>query len=299
MNLETKDVEPGAFEATPLIFHGADGLRLRADGWGDPEAPPVILLHGGGQTRHAWGDTCRRLAQRNWYAINVDLRGHGDSEWSAQGNYGIRPLVEDLQAIAATLPHKPALIGASMGGMTALAAQGWLAPELGRALVLVDIVPRMEAAGVSRIVRFMLAHQDGFASLEEAAAAIAEYRQQRSRPSDLTGLRKNLRQRENGRYYWHWDPRMMQPRDADAMRDYGRLYDAARALQVPTLLVKGRQSDVVSEEGVREFMGLVPHAEFADVSGAGHMVAGDNNDEFSAAILEFLDRHCRQPASSQ
>lgn len=277
----------------PVEFTTTDGLRLRADAWGERGHQPVLLLHGGGQTRHAWGDTAKRLAEEGWYAVTVDLRGHGDSDWSAEGNYGLRPMVEDLAVIAESLGRPPVLIGASMGGMTALLAEGYLKPGLARGLVLVDIAPRMEASGVSRIVKFMLAHQDGFASLEEAADAIADYRRHRSRPVNLDGLKKNLRRGKGGRYYWHWDPKMLTPRDSQAVSDYAKLYDAARALKVPTLLVKGQQSDVVSDESVREFRALVPNAEFADVSGAGHMVAGDNNDDFSAAILDFLARRCR------
>lgn len=277
----------------PFEFKTTDGLRLRADLWGKPQHPPAVLLHGGGQTRHAWGDTARRLAEDGWYAVTVDLRGHGDSDWSAEGNYGLRPMADDLVMIAESLDHSPVLIGASMGGMTALFAEGYLKPGLARGLVLVDIAPRMEASGVSRIVKFMLAHQDGFASLEEAADAIADYRRHRNRPVTTEGLKKNLRLGDDGRYYWHWDPKMLTPRNPEAVSDYARLYEAARNLRLPTLLVKGKQSDVVSDESVREFRELVPDSEFADVSGAGHMVAGDNNDDFSAAILDFMARRCR------
>lgn len=282
------------FEPVAIEFISEDGLQLKADSWGDPSNPPVIMLHGGGQTRHAWGNTGRKLAEFGWYAISLDMRGHGESAWSVEGNYGLRPMVNDLVTLTSKLQHKPVFVGASMGGMTALMAQGYLAPGLGQALVLVDIAPRMESKGVARIVDFMRAHQKGFATLEEAADAVAGYRQQRGRPTDINGLRKNLRLREDGRYYWHWDPQIFSPKDPSVMRDYGKLHEAARALDVPTLLVKGKHSDVVSEASVREFMTLVPHAEFVDVSGAGHMVAGENNDEFCAAILDFLERNCRK-----
>jgi non-heme chloroperoxidase len=99
---------------------------------------------------------------------------------------------------------------------------------------------------------------------------------------------RNLRLRE-GRYYWHWDPRMFQqgrrPRDTDGLRE------AARNLKVPTLLVRGRLSDVLSQEGVDDFLQLVRHAEFADIAGADHMVAGDRNDAFNDAVFAFLERH--------
>lgn len=275
------------------VFETDDGLRLSIGRWGAPQRGSVILLHGGGQTRHAWGASAARLADAGWEALALDLRGHGDSDWSSGGDYALSRMARDVEGIARTLPGRPVIVGASMGGMTALYALGRMNTELAHALVLVDVVPRMEGSGVRRIVQFMQAHPNGFATLEEAADAVAAYRrgQGRERPADLAGLRKNLRQRADGRWYWHWDPRILQPRDAQAMADYMGLFEAARAIRAPTLLVRGQRSDVVSAKGVAEFLELVPHAEFVDVAGAGHMVAGDDNDAFSAAIIDFLARH--------
>ncbi|HBG30239.1 alpha/beta fold hydrolase [Candidatus Macondimonas diazotrophica] len=274
------------------VFETDDGLRLSIGRWGAPQRGSVILLHGGGQTRHAWGASAARLADAGWEALALDLRGHGDSDWSSGGDYALSRMARDVEGIARTLPGRPVIVGASMGGMTALYALGRMNTELAHALVLVDVVPRMEGSGVRRIVQFMQAHPNGFATLEEAADAVAAYRGQgRERPADLAGLRKNLRQRADGRWYWHWDPRILQPRDAQAMADYMGLFEAARAIRAPTLLVRGQRSDVVSAKGVAEFLELVPHAEFVDVAGAGHMVAGDDNDAFSAAIIDFLARH--------
>ena len=274
------------------VFETDDGLRLSIGRWGAPQRGSVILLHGGGQTRHAWGASAARLADAGWEVLALDLRGHGDSDWSSGGDYALSRMARDVEGIARTLPGRPVIVGASMGGMTALYALGRMNTELAHALVLVDVVPRMEGSGVRRIVQFMQAHPNGFATLEEAADAVAAYRGQgRERPADLAGLRKNLRQRADGRWYWHWDPRILQPRDAQAMADYMGLFEAARAIRAPTLLVRGQRSDVVSAKGVAEFLELVPHAEFVDVAGAGHMVAGDDNDAFSAAIIDFLARH--------
>jgi pimeloyl-ACP methyl ester carboxylesterase len=142
---------------------------------------------------------------------------------------------------------------------------------------------------VQRIVAFMKHRPEGFGSLEEAADSIAAYRQHRARPSDLAGLAKNLRRGEDGRWRWHWDPRFLsEERRARTSLTPDRLLGAARGLRVPTLLVRGRISDVVSPEGAAEFQAAVPHARYADVSGAGHMVAGDRNDLFTDAVLEFL-----------
>jgi pimeloyl-ACP methyl ester carboxylesterase len=272
-----------------VTFDVAEGLRLVADAHGDPAAPPVVLLHGGGQTRHAWGGTAAALAHAGWYAVALDLRGHGDSDWAPDGDYRLESYAADLRAVAATFGRKPAVVGASLGGLAAIIAEGEVAEPFAAAVVLVDIAPRTQEKGVSRIISFMTANPDGFASLEEAADAVAAYQPHRPRPKDLNGLRKNLRQGPDGRYRWHWDPRMISgERRMNATRDPDRLERAARNLRVPTLLVRGRMSDVVSEEDARAFLAAVPGARYADVSGAGHMVAGDQNDPFTTAVVDFL-----------
>jgi pimeloyl-ACP methyl ester carboxylesterase len=270
-------------------FAGAHGVALAGDAHGDPAAPPVVLLHGGGQTRHAWGGTATALARRGWYAVALDLRGHGESAWAPDGDYTLDAFVGDLRAVAATFARRPAVVGASLGGFAALVGEGEAPGEVAAAIVLVDIAPRVQTAGVERIVAFMTASPDGFATLEEAADAVAGYVHHRPRPKDLAGLKKNLRLGDDGRYRWHWDPRMMRgDKRINARSDPDRLENAARALRVPTLLVRGRMSDVVSEEDARAFLAVAPHARYVDVSGAGHMVAGDRNDRFTDAVVDFL-----------
>jgi len=279
----------GMASGSRLIFRGHDELRLAGEGWGDPHGDPVLLLPGGGQTRHAWGETAQRLAEQGWYAISLDLRGHGESEWAADGNYTLAAFVADLRCVVAQLGRPTALVGASLGGITGLLAAGEENLEELRALVLVDIAPRMEARGVQRIVEFMRRHLDGFASLTEAAEAVAAYLPHRRPPADLSGLAKNLRRGPDGKYRWHWDPRfVLGDHRPDASQQPERLLAAARRLRVPTLLVRGRMSDVISERSVAEFLDAVPHAQFVDVADAGHMVAGDRNDRFTAAVCEFL-----------
>jgi pimeloyl-ACP methyl ester carboxylesterase len=272
-----------------IDLEGHAGLRLRAEVWGGEGAPPVLLLHGGGQTRHAWRGTGRALAEDGWSAVAVDQRGHGESAWAPEGDYSFEAFAADVAALARAFAAPPVLVGASLGGIASLLAVGQGGAPA-RALVLVDIAPRFELAGAERIVDFMTARPEGFASLEEAADAVASYLPHRERPRDLAGLAKNLRRGDDGRWRWHWDPRFMareRPRLADA--DFPEQMDAAaRALRLPTLLVRGRLSDLLSEEGARHFLELVPHARYADVSGAGHMVAGDRNDRFTDAVRGFL-----------
>ncbi|MFN8035449.1 MAG: alpha/beta hydrolase [Acidimicrobiia bacterium] len=282
--------------AERVEFLGRDGNRLAADAAGAVDDPPVILLHGGGQTRHSWGTTLTSLAARGWRVYAVDLRGHGDSDWAADGDYTLDAFSGDVLAIVRSLDRTPVLVGASLGGIASLAAVGEHADEqVTRALVLVDVAPRVEDAGRDRIGAFMVGHiETGFASLEEVADAVHAYNPHRPRPSNLDGLRRNLRQRDDGRWYWHWDPAFIAGRlgnydETRSVVNPVRLRAAARAVRVPTLLVRGRLSDLLSEEGARELLELTPQARFVDVAGAGHMVAGDANDLFDAAVVAFLD----------
>jgi pimeloyl-ACP methyl ester carboxylesterase len=279
-----------------IDLKGKDGLRLRADEFGDPAAPPVVLLHGGGQTRFAWGSTARVLADRGWHVYRVDLRGHGESDWPDDGDYGPEAFAGDVYEIATALPEPPVLVGASLGGIASMVAIGTHDEPVARGLVLVDVAPKIEESGAQRIGAFMSAHmEEGFGSLDEVADAVAAYNPHRPRPTDLSGLKKNVRLRDDGRWVWHWDPRFMSGKlgSRDETRaslvHEGRLQDAARRITVPTLLVRGRVSDLLSEEGAQDLLRLVPHAQYVDVDGAGHMVAGDKNDLFNDAIVTFLD----------
>lgn len=277
-------------DVNQLDFEGHGGLSIVAESWGEPGAQPVLLLHGGGQTRHAWRSSARRLAAAGFHAVSVDLRGHGDSAWAGDEDYALEAFAGDLIAVAATFEERPAVVGASLGGLAALLAEGEVAPGTVSALVLVDVAPRLEPAGVARIVGFMGAQPDGFSSLEDAAEAIARYLPQRPRPTDLGGLAKNLRLGADGRYRWHWDPAFLSGRRRPgASTDTDRLLLASRSLLVPTLLVRGRESDMLSEAAAAEFLHAVPHARSADVAGARHMVAGDRNDVFTHAVVTFLD----------
>ena len=276
-------------EVHTKIFRGNNDIKLVGDAYGDPSADPVLFLHGGGQTRHAWGGAARTLAQAGWYVVTLDQRGHGESDWAKEKeHYAVDNFTADIRAVAATFDKLPAFVGASMGGGSALTAQGESAEQICSALVLVDVTPRVETKGVQRIMDFMTQKPEGFETLEEVADAIAAYTPNRKRTTNLAGLEKNLRQLPNGRYRWHWDPDMLGIRFAERMNFPDRLADAARNIKVPTLLVRGQQSDVVSMEGANEFLELVPHAKFVDVKDAGHMVAGDQNDIFTNAVLDFL-----------
>ncbi|MER5726864.1 alpha/beta hydrolase [Streptomyces sp. NPDC002138] len=238
----------------PRTFVGRDGVRLTADTWGDPSAPPLVLLHAGGQTRHAWDRSGPRLAALGWWVIAPDLRGHGASGWSADGDYDLGLFAGDVRALVSALGGRPLLVGASLGGLGALLAAGEEPRAAVRALVLVDVAHRPDPRGTRRIVEFM-----------------------RHRPDGDQAVR-------------HWDPRVMDwfAGRMDPPGGAERLLGAARHADVPVLLVRGALSDMVTEAAAQEFCAEVPRARYVDVADAGHMVVGDRNDPFIEALVPFL-----------
>jgi pimeloyl-ACP methyl ester carboxylesterase len=278
---------------TPVPMHrwdGHGGVSIAGDTWGDPDAQLVMLLHGGGQTRHAWKGAGETLGKSGYHAVAFDARGHGDSDWAATSEeYAPDCMVEDLACVAKALgSDRPILVGASMGGGTSLLSIG-LDKVDAAALVLVDMAPRIEPEGSRKIQEFMNQKPDGFDTLEEVAEAIANYQPHRKRPRNLDGLAKNVRLGANGKYVWHWDPKRRAGQRING--DYrDRLSAAADTLSLPTLLVRGGLSDVLSEAGAQSFLQQAPHAEYVNVKNAAHMVAGDRNDIFADSVIEFLKR---------
>ena len=275
---------------------GAAGLSLKGDVWGQPSAPLVVLLHGGGQTRHAWKGLGARLAADGYFVIAYDARGHGDSDWATDGDYELDALVADLQAVLDGTEHSgiPVLVGASMGGATALVGVGEQTLQA-EALVLVDVAARVSEPGGLRVLDFMR-RPDGFESLDEVVEAIRRYQPHRKRQADMRSIEKNVRLR-NGRYYWHFDPNYAS-RVPDIPARIARLTGAAEGLDLPTLLVRGQLSDVVPKEAADHFLQVCPRSEYVEIGGAAHMVAGDRNDIFVSAVEDFLRRTVPQNAAS-
>lgn len=278
----------GQADIRRVEYRMPDGVRLVADVGGDPSRPTVVLMHGGGQTRYSWSGALRALVGAGYHVINFDARGHGDSDWSADGDYSMSLRARDLGEVLKDVRGPVAFVGASMGGATALFAVGEDVPPAPAAIVMVDIVPRPDPVGSAKIRNFMAANPEGFATLDEAADAVAAYNPHRPRPKDVSGLARNLRERD-GRLFWHWDPRMLDGRHQQILGD--EMTEHARKIRVPTLLVRGLASDVVTDENVAEFQQVVPSLEIFDVPGAGHMVAGDRNDAFNTGVIQFLQQH--------
>jgi pimeloyl-ACP methyl ester carboxylesterase len=282
-------------EAQRVVFTGFEGVHLVADVRGEPDDPPVLFLHGGGQTRFAWGGSAARVAAHGWRTVTLDLRGHGESDWAPNGDYSFTAFGADCVAVVDALGALPVLVGASLGGMSALLAEGTSDRPVSTGLVLVDITAKTNPEGIERISNFMRSGLEGFASLEEAADAIAAYTPHRPRRVNPEGLAKVLRRRD-GRWYWHWDPAfILRPERTEVVPDrlLGLLDVAMDNIGVPTLLVRGLLSDVVSQEGVDDLLARIPGSRVVDVDGAAHMIAGDRNDVFSDAVVDFLEQRVR------
>lgn len=275
-----------------LVQFRGDGVMLAGDEWNgsmDSPSPTILMLHGGGQNRFSWKNTGQVLADQGLHVVALDARGHGDSDRAAAGQYGIKALARDVAAVLEQIGRPVVIIGASMGGMTGIIAAHRAGPQAVTKLVLVDVVPRYEHEGTARIRDFMTRHVHGFETLEQAADAIAAYLPHRRRPRNLEGLQKNLRHRE-GRWHWHWDPAFVTSVADEPFVDADELESLTTELEIPILLVRGKLSDVVSPEGVEQFLATVPHAEFVELSDAGHTAAGDDNDAFSDAVVAFVTR---------
>lgn len=270
-------------------FTAPDGVCLCGTRW-EPSGPAwgtAVMLHGGGQTRWSWKATGEHLAAAGMEVVTLDCRGHGDSGWSPDGFYSIEMFADDVHTVITEIGGPVTLIGASVGGLTGITVADRFGPEAVSALVLVDVVPRYDRAGSARIRHFMRSGMEGFDSLEQAADAVAGYLPHRERPRSTAGLTRNLRQRSDGRWYWHWDPRVIDQKTLDRIpTDY--LDDAAAGLDIPIMVVRGKLSDVVPEDVLKAFCERVPHARVAELRDAGHTAAGDDNDAFTAAVVDFV-----------
>jgi pimeloyl-ACP methyl ester carboxylesterase len=275
--------------AAPAATSSTGAAPAATSSTGADGRPTILMLHGGGQNRFSWKNTGQILADDGFHVVAIDTRGHGDSERSPTTDYALETLCADALKVIDTIARPVVLIGASMGGLTGILVAQEAGPQRVTKLVLVDVVPRFEKSGSARIRDFMFNHVHGFDSLDEAANAVAAYLPHRTRPRSPEGLKKNLRER-NGRWYWHWDPAFLtKPEDDPAARVH-KLEQAAIDLTIPILLIRGKLSDVVSADGVNDFLAKVPQAEFVELADAGHTAAGDDNDAFSEVVVRFGNR---------
>ena len=278
---------PARALAVRLATH--DGIELYADAYGNAADPPVLMAHGFGQSRLAWTESAATLSSAGFYCLAADGRGHGLSSWNDTTRYEMDQFVDDARCLVAHLGRKPIWVGASMGGLIGMIAEAESAGGLFDALVLVDVTPRWETEGVSRILDFMRAHPDGFASVDEARDAVLHYLPHRAERASNERLEKMLVTMPNARLRWHWDPRLLNDVGERGEEHFARLNAAARKLTLPVLLISGGKSDVISDTTIDEFLKLVPHAQHERIAHATHMVVGDDNHTFTHTVFTFIN----------
>ncbi|MBS3962656.1 MAG: alpha/beta fold hydrolase [Sandarakinorhabdus sp.] len=239
-----------------IHFRGFAGIRLEADQLGLPDDPPVLLLHGVGQTRTVWADAAEALVMAGRLVVNLDLRGHGASEWPVDGRYDAEAFVEDIRAVLGQMAARPLIVAASLGGWVALEALGREAAQLASALVLADAPPTLDPVTATQM-----------AAALRARAARA--------PVD-------------------WDVRVLDRFDSAAVPD--RIAALAPQIAIPTLFVRGALSPISQEADVAGFVAAMPDCALAEIEDAGHLVAAERADAFNAVLLEFLEQRVPRAA---
>lgn len=271
--------------ARRIAIKSHDGLALAGDLHGPDEGQSVILLHGGGQSRSAWRGAARRFGLAGLRAVTMDLRGHGDSDWSPDGSYRFEDYADDLVRTIDYLGGPAIVVGASLGGHVGLITSARF-PDQVRALALADVTPWIDETVGDDMRNGMRAATSGFASLEEAAAMVDGLRDTAPR-RDASGLRAHLRVGEDGRFYWRWDPRFLRDETLRHGGEGGMFEAEARRLTVPVLVMRAERSTITSPEQVETFRKTIPWLRDVTIAGAGHMVTGDVNDAYADAVLEF------------
>lgn len=272
------------------------GMKIHYLDWGSKGKRPLLLLHGGMQSAHTW-DLIAVAMKRDFHVVAMDLRGHGDSDWSADANYAHAAHMGDILGLIEHLGWDTlSLIGLSMGGLAAMHLAAEHSEKLD-ALVIVDVGPVLNTSGVGRIANFVSGPRE-LDSIDDFVKRALEYNPRR-RPEQLRySLTHNLRQLENGKWTWKYDPRFgMRPAQAGQQApptDFSELWDKLRKIECPTLVVRGGESDVLPEETALKMQATIPECRLVTVPNAGHTVPQDNAAGFLAEVRPFLEE--RQPS---
>lgn len=270
----------------------SDGLRLRYVSWGDSDAPPVVMLHGLRSYAHTWEPVAAALTDR-YRVIALDQRGRGLSDWDPNGDYFTQSYVRDLEALVRGLELKRfVLVGHSMGGTNAIVYAG-TAPERLAGLVIEDMGPgaSFQSGGSERIKRELAATPSAFASWGDARAFWRKQRPNISEAALDSRLKHSLREEPGGRIVWRHDAAgIANARLAATPSQLVDQWPYVTALEVPTLLLRGGDSDFLSEEVAGEMALVNPNICAMNIPGASHYVHDDQLDAFNGALRTWLDR---------
>jgi non-heme chloroperoxidase len=269
-----------------LVRFKADGLELAGEAFGHPAAPPVLFFHGGGQSRTAWRGSARIVGAAGFYGVTIDLRGHGDSDWAADGDYLLDAYGRDVEALLQQFNRPVTLVGASRGGQASLVG-GSRHPQQVRLIMLADSAPLMRDDGIDGIRTFYAEGEAGFATLDQAANSLARHLDQ-PRLDDASRLARSMRQDASGRWHWRWDPATGRPEFLHPPSEGEAVLAAAARTTSPVVLVRAELSHLITDEGVDRFRQLTPQLQVVTAKGAGHMFTADRNDGFAAELLDWL-----------
>ena len=269
------------------------GLRFHYLDWGNGHLPHLVFLHGFAQQAHSW-DFAALSVRDLFHVVSLDLRGHGDSDWSPDGEYRQVDYLTDLDAILEVIGLKQVVLsGLSLGGrLSFLYASEH--PEVVQGLIVVDAAPAMQTPGARRIRQFVEG-VDEWDSFEEMVRHVARYTRRRRPLEQIRGsLRHSSHRRDDGKWTWKYDPRLRRPRPTRQPSNEGDLWQPLNAVRCPTLFVRGAQSEVVSQETAERAAKAVPGARLEVVDAAGHLVPGDNPVGFANAVRPFLEELAAQ-----
>ena len=266
------------------------GMRFHFTEWGDPSAPPALLLHGGNQSSHSWDLVSLHLADR-FHVYALDQRGHGDTEWSRELDYSMEAMSADVLAFIADQGlDRPVILGHSMGGRVTL--QTILHdPTVARAAVIVDVGPELSAKG-AKVIGDFIAHNIEFDDLDEFLENVARYDRFRSREHIARTVKYNLLVRADGKYVSKVDHRRL----PGSMREI--TLDAVAAIDCPVLVVRGGESDVLTADAAERFVAALPAGRLVTVPDVGHNVHGGNTPGFLAAVTPFLTALDERPGGA-
>jgi pimeloyl-ACP methyl ester carboxylesterase len=262
-------------------------MRFHYLDWGTKGRPPMLFLHGGGLNSHTWDLVCASLRKER-HCVALDQRGHGESEWSPEMDYGLESHIGDLDAFVDALQlERFVLVGMSLGGVNALAWAGQHSQRLA-GLVVIDTGPEIRFDGVRKI-RAFTSDATPLASVEEFIDRAMAFNPRRNRELLQRSLLHNLRQMPDGRFMWKYDQRHRGKVDPGAYeRRRQRLWSAVDTIACPTLVVRGGESDVFHDEDAERLAQRLPHGRWVRIEGAGHTVQGDNPADLLVALREFL-----------
>lgn len=263
------------------------GRRLHAVTWGEPHKPAILFLHGGNQTARTWDIVCLALS-RNYFCVALDQRGHGDSEWSYEFDYGPAAHCQDIEATIQFFDlDRLVIVGMSMGCLNGL-YYACTASQLPRAFVAVDAGPYVDLSGGERIAHFVQKAGQG-TSFEDYVDQALLFNSRRDRRLLEHSLRHGLRENVDGTWTWKADHR--RPLDLDRMaQNLETLSGVIHRLSCPTLILQGEQSDVFSDAHAKAFADDIPNGVCVTIPQSGHTIQGDNPKALISEVARFIDK---------